>query len=400
VFKMGYSGLVEPLGAFLLVGALVLVLTRHFGWAALAIGLLPLSRFELVILMPFLLWPVFRAIGVRGLILAALPLLAWNGAGWWMESEPLWLFNELTGGHFTRSFDGARSLAHYAWSLPMVTGGVLFPVVMLGLGWPPRTDHPVSLRWMFLSLLALHSFLAWDAHEFGGSVGYLRHLVAAGPLIALLAGVGADRWRQVVESPDPALRSRTFLVAVFAAVGVVAMAAFNVHHLVWEHPVNRSVEPWIWPVGALLTVVVLAWTASGRDARWPIIGLTALTTLIAEPPIQLDPERAAMRDADQWVRTHMPGRRVALNHPWFFFLGRRDRFDRVQYPNLDHETLRALPAGSLVLWEDHYGPRLSGDVELAYFAEHPERFIPRHKGFVSEHFKFVLFEVTDSAEGS
>jgi len=148
----------------------------------------------------------------------------------------------------------------------------------------------------------------------------------------------------------------------------------------------------------------LAWrTTDGRRFAGVTL-VAAATTIVAEPPIGLDEERMLIRDAAQWVTQNRPGRSVAVNHPWFPFLVGEDRNDKKRFPNLDLTTLKSLPAGTIVVWEPHYGSRLSGDLPLAYFAEHPERYLPIYKnhverevpGYGTHIFSLVVFEVAAS----
>ncbi len=85
--------------------------------------------------------------------------------------------------------------------------------------------------------------------------------------------------------------------------------------------------------------------------------------LVTVKPIGLDPERSAIQvSIEQLRRIGLDDAVVYTNHPWFAFLTGRDRYDLKRTPRLTRENLEHAPVGSLVLWENHYGDRLWGDV--------------------------------------
>lgn len=276
----------------------------------------------------------------------------------------------------------------------MVVGGAFMPLFVLGV--VPRRDETRWLPWIratWALVLVVLSLLAWRSHGFGGSVGYLRHMVSVGPMMGLLIAAGLSRALE----PRPSRWGWVALGVLLCA----AIPAFDLHLATWEHPVNRAVEPWIWPVGALATVALLLLRLPARTRITGIVVAGAVTTLLAEPPIGLDGERQLVRDAAEWVRANRPGRPVAVNHPWFPFLLGEDRNDAARFPHLDLASLSTLPAGTIVVWEPHYGPRIGGDVPLTHFAEHPERYVPIYKddvrrdvpGYGEHVFPLVVFEV-------
>ena len=396
LFKLGFSSLVEPIGALALIAALDAILSRRDRTAALVAGLLPLARFELIVLVPFLLVPLLRRARVTTVALVAVPMLLWNIGGWIFEGDPIWLASQILGNEFGRSFAGARPLHHYVQAFPFVTGGVLLVPVLLGFAAPWRGRHELSIvRVLLLVFLGTLSFLAWDAHEFGGSVGYLRHVVAVGPLIGIVAAYGLMSWRSRATVPGWA--------AIVVAVGAgLAVCGLRVYMEVYEHPVNRTVEPWMTAAAAVAVGLVVV---VSRTRAWLPVAVAVLAgavTVISEPPIPLDVEREGMRQAVEIVTEHGRGEAVAVNHPFYLFLADADRLDTLRYPRLTMANLERLRPGSFVVWENHYSNRLAGDVELEHFAAHPTRYLPRAKdqierrsldGTVTSVFLYVVFEV-------
>jgi hypothetical protein len=266
------------------------------------------------------------------------------------------------------------------------------------------------VRALVVTVVVTLALLAWDAHDRGGSVGYLRHVVSIGPLIGILAARGVDRFGEV---------PRWGWTLVAASVGFSVLTGwFRWDLTVWEHPVWRGGEPWSWTVVAVGAAAAIA--LRGRTRHWAlgVAAVAGVSTLVVERPIPLDPERRAMGEAAAWVKANRPGRVVAVNHPWFYFLGGFDRFDDTRFRTLDHATLSTLPVGALAVWESHFGHRLSGDVALPYFEERSDRFVcvakdlvhrrpdlwPRDLGPPSDadllrqpNFMYLIFEVVGEA---
>ncbi len=393
-FKLGYACLVEPMGACLLTTALWAFVVKRNRLAAILVGLLPLTRLELITITPLLLIPLVGRRRGWTLLLAPLPLLTWNLAGWYFAGDPVWLFSTLQGGEFTRSLPG-QPLVHYFRAVPMFVGGALTPFFLAGLlGSVPTAQRAgiLLLRSLFAVFLPTLALLAWNVHGFGGSVGFLRHLVAVGPVIGILAAAGIDAWREPALTRPRALR-RLALSAAGVALSVI-IPLFALHMEYWEQPTNRTLVPWLWP-GAGLAAVAFLFLRRKLPAYWAtgVLLVAAIATLISETPIQLTPEQQAMGNAAEWYKKTAPGRVMAVNHPWFFFLGDLDRRDTRRFPPVTRESLSRLPVGGLILWESHYSHRLSGDVDPEYIKARPDRYKSRGRTNVSQYFFYVIFEV-------
>lgn len=386
-WKLGYAGLVEPLAALVLLTGVWAFLEHRDRLCAVLLGLVPLTRLELIVVLPILLIPLWRRRTAWTMPLSAIGLLLWIGGGWLAYGEPLWLLDQLASNRFDRSFAGGRSLVHYFRAIPLWTGGAILPLFLLGLleaerprgtsraGAPVRpVTGRVIVRALVVGVVVTLALLAWDAHDRGGSVGYLRHLVSIGPLIALLAARGVDRF--------PGAPRMGWGLAALALALCVLTAELRWDLLVWEHPVWRDAEPWIWTIACGGALGAMALHRMSRHWALGVALVAGATTLVAERPIGLDPERQAMADAVTWVKTHRPGRVVAVNHPWYFFLGGFDRNDP-RFKTLDQATLATLPPGALVVWESHFGHRLSGDVSLRYFESRPDRYVCVAKDLVT-----------------
>ena len=392
VFRMGYSALAEPLAALCLALALWLGLTGRFALSVLAAGVLPLARLEMAPIVLLLLLPAIHARRWRLVPLAAAPLVLWSVGGTIAEGDPFWLPNAILHGRMTRSLP-PLPVTNYFRSFPLVTGGVILPLFLVGLVRGRRLDELKGrrdlLRAVFGVQFVVLVLLGWDKIPFGASIGYLRHFVAIGPVIGVLAAHGFERWESAREE-----RVRQFVAATAGLLWAVAMHALRAGRFVWEHPSNLAAEPWIWSAGGIAGYAWLLWTGSlpraARAAGFAI--LAAAAVMIAEPPMGLSGERLAVKHIVETTREpRYAGRLIAMNHPWFAFLDGGDPHDRSRYAPMTQESLAALPPGSLVAWDTHFSHRLSGDVPPEYFRTHSGEYRLVTRETVGAPFPFAMF---------
>ena len=97
-----------------------------------------------------------------------------------------------------------------------------------------------------------------------------------------------------------------------------------------------------------------------------VLALIIGYTLITELPIGLIPERQMMTDIAKWYDNIEQKPDTYINHIWFFYAGDFDLYDE-QFHVLNKKNLEVAESGSIVIWDTHYGWRLSGDVMPEYF---------------------------------
>ncbi len=398
-FRLGYACLVEPLAALCLTAALAALFTRRDRTAAFLAGLLPLTRLELLVVTPFLLVPLLRRNPLRVLLAAALPLVAWNVAGWSLSGEPLWLVTSVLRGAMQRSLTG-QPLSHYFVALPLVVGGAWLPLFLTGIacGWRDAGAASRNLvRLAFLVFFATLALLAWEIHDFGSNNGLLRHLVTAAPLIAVITAMGVDEWKR--QRQGRARTGRAVLAAGGALFGLL-IPLLGLHLRYWERPGRPELMVWSGAAGAALTLAFL-WSRPRLRRLWPagIVLIAAISLFLTQRPMGLHREQQAMGHVAAWHARYVADRITAVNHPWFFFLGGYDRKDRERFVPVTQEALRGLPPGSLVIWESHYSHRILGDVMPADLSAQGDRFVQRRKVDVGPNFFLAVYEVV-SPEGS
>jgi hypothetical protein len=236
--------------------------------------------------------------------------------------------------------------------------------------------------------LAVLTLLAWDAIPFGRSLGFLRHAVTSAPAVAMVAAWGAERWWRA--------SSRRVVPRLAFAGGWTAVVALVLsHRLIGDSFRGPGREDWRWIVTGALGAFAIAAPrrVSFRTAASVLAATAAATTLLTVKPIGLDPERKAVATVVDYLRDNgLQGSVVYTNHPWFAFLSGRDRYDRSLTPKLTLSALQRARPGSLVLWENHYAPRLEGDVPLDSLRTDPRftRLLELSAG-EKRNFKVVLF---------
>jgi hypothetical protein len=325
---------------------------------------------------------------------AVLPVLVWNLLGFAATGEALFA---LSGSH-GRPLNSLGAL-NYAKNW-IVVGG---PVLLFFVGWavtarlapapPVEGRTPPRFPALAAALLALHlvllSLLAWEALPVGRSIGFLRHVVATAPAAALVALWGVGDWAGPSSRPR---RAR----ALFAAVWTAVVFAVLSHRLLAHTIVLEGRDWWRGPITALLALAGAAglWgLRRPRPAAWPALVVVALavTAVISVRPVKLNPERLAIQKVVEAFESEgLDSRVVYANHPWYPFLSGRDRYDKRLTPQLTLEALERAPVGSLVLWENHYGHRVFGDVPLEFLAGN-ERFQLLFRAYGGEPDTFYVY---------
>ncbi len=366
VLELSYSGLAEPFAAALVAALLWAWHAGRPGRAVWLAGFLPLARIDAGVLTALVLLAAWRSIRWRDRVGALIPLAVWNLAGYAMSGEPLFVL-VLGGKKPLLSLGPDQYLRHAI----VAFGPVMLFFFMSALAArirrgraeaSARSTRPAAFPGLAAAMVLLHTaalcLLAWDALPFGRSVGFLRHVVAFAPALALVALWGAGEWLEA------ARRARWGLL-VFAAAWTGFTALFLSHRLTFHAiPVPGRVE-WRWMATAGLAAVMPLLRIAGVRRWGPLLvaGSMAAIALLTVKPIGLDPERDAIRvSIEQLRRIGLDQAVVYTNHPWFAFLTGRDRYDLTRTPRLTRANLEKAPVGSLVLWENHYGDRLWGDV--------------------------------------
>lgn len=391
VLELSYSALAEPLAALLLSLALWAWYAGRLRGALWLAGLMPLARIDAGVLAAVFLAAGWRRTGWGGRVGVAVPVLLWNLAGALRTKDPLFVLTSAA-----RPFTSLGPW-HYLQNAVVTVGAVVLFFFLWAVaarasnrGSRPTPRFPdlaavlVGVHWLVLMLLA------WEWIPVGRSTGFLRHTLASAPALALVAAWGMDDWRRGAVRH----RLRRWLPAL---LWTAAVAGWFSHELVAHSFLGegRVEHRWIFSLG-LTALGGWALLRPGPKRGWPVLAaaLAVGLALATVRPIGLNPERAAVQTVVERLEGWgLESSVVYTNHPWFPFLSGRDRYDVAHTPPLTHRSLESAPPGSLVLWENHYGNRLYGDVEVEELRADPRfrRLLEMSAG-TERNFRIVLFQ--------
>ncbi|MGH9833004.1 MAG: hypothetical protein ACREBD_30100 [Blastocatellia bacterium] len=317
------DNMTEPVFALVYVIAMRL---HHRGWVKagmIVASLMILARPEGFFLG--LLWAAFAFVvppsGGKGLFIETFrlkaglqtPLLATGAFVWWLAAwlitgDPLFIkHNWPANWPMTGTIYGAAGLYAYPIRLPEIVGLFLLPPFFYGLFHLLNRRKFHTITSTFILFFVLHTILR--AYGLLGSAGYPRYLVAISPAIALITLVG---WNEM--SKLFAGASRFFRTA--SAAIVIAISAYT--NFVYADGAE-------WTRDARAIAAVHSWFQSQTD----------------KPEIQrlvwCQPYAGILFDRDPWENSGFT----------------RDR-------EADLKTLREMPAGTMVVWDERVGPKWFG----------------------------------------
>lgn len=395
-FLLSFGALAEPLAALGIALILDGVASGREDRAALAAGLLPLARLELAVLAAVVaVWLVARR-SWRPFLWLAAPLLAWAAVGAFVHGDPLWLPGVIGGTERPLTTAGP---VHYLRNWIVVAGPTAFlgfflgVVVLLTRGPGPKPAF-AGVIWLvtFLTLTAL----TWELLRLGGSIGFLRHLIVMAPATAILALAG---YEGLTREMRPARRW------IFLGLGIivpVVVALFLSHVLVGDYYV-RPGRNWSRLIGILPpAILVIAGVARPRLFSGPkaparlglfLTACAAVFCLATVRPVGLNVEQKTVKSAVDALREDgFLGRPILANHPWFYQLAGRDRWDRTVTPYVTRATVAETRPGTVVVWDSHYGTRLYGDVPVEELRNDPGYRLILEVASGDHQFRVVAFE--------
>jgi len=186
--------LTEMLFAATLAFSLLAFSRGKFAAAAVSAALLPLVRPEGVVAMGIIEWFIIRRSGrkVTPVVAGAVPLLAWQLAGWAVWGDFLWAFRQAA---YTGEFGRADALFFFRRGIlafgPVVTSLALV-ALFTGSGREekkrPSLDAALAVA---AALFALYVILVWKP-AMGNPAAFLRFFVTFSPVVAVLAAHGLE----------------------------------------------------------------------------------------------------------------------------------------------------------------------------------------------------------------
>lgn len=364
-FPIATHALAEPIAAALIAGGLLCLAEKRYLLFALLGGLLPLARLELTPLLAIWAVILLRRGAGRFAYLLLLPLGLWNLAGWALEGDPLWLYNQTIGGAPEANRYGQTAFGHYFRRYAFVLGPVVF--YFFFLGFIVRLKRRNIDAFVFLQFTAgflIYVLFSWNL-TLGHAAGFLRHLIVLAPLAAILALEGLALWLRG--------RERTSLW-IASALCIAVIALFCSRKMIDHHTITATVEYVKLAIVILLAAGLLVPLARQRPRI--VAGIVAVLcvtyTLATESPREnVSDERRAMRMvADWYTEAGLSGSETYANHMRFFHAAQIDPYAPNIHP-LTRANLAQAGNDAIVIWENHYSQRLHGDVRIEHLKNNP-----------------------------
>ena len=327
------SGMTEILFSLMLILSIFLFYRKKMIWSAVLLSLLPFVRTEGVVI-----WPLFALAMMLEKQWKALPFLLtgfifYSVVGSFHFNDILWVIHEMPYKGNAQEIYGSGDLFHYVVASKYTFGIPMAILALLGLlAWITR--HPrfpwfrnlstSGREWVmemlvvylpFMIYFAAHSYVWWKG--MGNSVGMIRVMVAVVPPVALLAALG---WSRVVE---------------------------------------------LLPLSAMVKKI--------------LTGLMALFLLtvpyqIYRIPLKLPGNQQVVFQLAQWIRTEgLLEHKIYYYDPFVCHFLDLDPYDETRSRAFVHnqdDPAYAVPKGSLVVWDSHYGPN-EGQLPLDRLMDHP-----------------------------
>lgn len=330
-FRSQFSGLTEPMFAFVLSLGILLLLEKRMLAGAILLSFLPFVRTEGFLLLPvFALYLAWTG-HLREILLLGTGLVLLSVVGALHYGDLLWVFTENPYAGGMRNY-GSGGLDHFPKMYNFVVGVPIFATFWLGVaaallrpfrpslapGFRPRAA--LLIQGCFAVYFGAHMYFWWTGT--GHSMGLHRVLIAIVPLGALIAAEGLLALRQVI--PWEAVRHGfTVLLALY-----ILIFPFTPNH----------------------------------------------TALKAEENLQPVVDQELLQDVGEWYRTKADtAQRVYYAHPGVpFYLG-LDPFDTTAVGPISDIGIGNLPPGSILIWDSWFAVQESG-VGERFAADRPGRY--------------------------
>ena len=313
-FTHVFSGLTEPLFAFVLLLGVYLILKNQVAAALCAVSFLPFVRSEGLVIIG-----VFAVYLVLNKQFKYLPLLLsghifYSIAGVFYYHDLLWVFNKIPYSESSGKY-GHGNITHFVVQLNYIIGVPLY--ALLALGFVKKVIELFSFRKIdeyrlmhpevfliygsFLAFITAHS-LFWYFGIFE-SMGLNRVLAGVVPLAIIISLKGFNFITGIIKQKVPALSTAFILAAA---------------------------------------VIVFPFVPNPASVNW-------------EKDLSLSDEQLLVTDAYKLIKVDFPENTVLYyTHPYLILLMNRDPFDVSQNHDLKMLWKEKRPAHYMVVWDNQF----------------------------------------------
>ena len=193
-FTISRSSLAEPLAAAIISFGFLFYARKNFLLFAITGSLIPLCRLELSPLLLFWMFILWKNGHWKHIFLLGVPTLLWNFAGTLLEGDLFWLYEQTLGKDNSENRYGHTTFGHYFQRFIYVIGPVVFYFFIIGfLERLFKFKMKGYVAGQFVLGFMIYVLFSWKLN-LGQAAGFLRHLVALSPLIAMIALYGYNYW--------------------------------------------------------------------------------------------------------------------------------------------------------------------------------------------------------------
>ena len=356
--------------AFLLVLAFWFYSGNRMWPAAVLAGLICTIRQEFYpIAGIFGLWLLYKKHWLPAISIALFPLLQ-NLAGYLLYDDPIYLYNQILGTSATLKDAYERmGFDHYFLTSAVVFGplALTFFVVFLGQALFRKKVEQPALMIAALGFFLINCLFNWKEFHIGPATGgNLRYMCIISPLVAIAGALALDKLGEFRERG----KLLWVLLPFLALTGIYLNYDHNFLRLLEDKPDSLPLT------GAVFATALVFLPLSSRIQTLVLTGLCSFLALLAVKPIKLSPEDKVCQQVAEWYKQNeadLKDKPLYNTHIMFYyFLGKVEKqLHPEPRPIADTATMEKAPAGSMVLWDSHYGyrPNYKRGVPYEYFAK-------------------------------
>ena len=363
--------------------------------AAIISGLICTIRQEFYpIAAIFGIWLLYRKYWIPAFSIALFPLLQ-NLAGYLIYGDPIYLYNQILGTSTTLKDAYERmGFDHYFLTSAVVFGplALTFFVIYLGQSVLKRQILHPGLLVAALGFFLINCLFNWKEIHIGPATGgNLRYMCIISPLIAVGGALALDS----LGSYGERVKLLWFVLPLLIVVGVFMNYEHNFLQLLEDKPSSMPLT------GAFFGAVLLFLPLNPRIQSGVIAGLCGFVALLSVKAIKLSPEDKVCQQVADWYRNNAAewqGKPLYNTHIMFYyFLGKVEKqFSPEPQTIADTATMEKAPAGSLILWDSHYGyrPNYKRGVPYEYFSKSGKYEMLQVMEAEDQRFAYVLMRKT------
>jgi hypothetical protein len=307
-FILTFSGLTEPLFAFLLVLSLYFFFNKKLFWACLIISFLPYLRSEGLFFIG-----IFGAYFIylknwRSLLTLTVGSIVYGFAGYPFYNDLLWVFNKVPYAKMSSTY-GSGDPFHFVLQLQYVIGIPIYILFWLGI-----------LAW-FVDLIKKKITMNITYFIYGSVFAFiLAHSIFW--YYGIFNSMGLKR----------------VLICVVPLIGIIALKGFN---LIYEFQIKPNLQKVLSAIFIIYLVI------------FPITSNPAAIDFEHDLSLNLD-QKLAIKVTQRINNIDSGYNRLFTSHPFMCETLNINCFDESRKKDLDRSTLNEIKKGDIIVWESWF----------------------------------------------